>query len=391
MLFASASWESVVPDEGLITASFAARFGAKARSKNSFVEHLPPLIGGREDLQLDVTPLVVHGKMIMDEDAFNFITSNRDSKGLRLARQLADFYEGGVLEVKPLGQVPPDQALELDELIKQEIKLNRRIWRDEIRKGMRDWDELKPEYIRSYGPRYSRDLEPHYIVRSVLDTLDDDSAQLAAEVLEAITQDKSAAQRRLTDIAIRNVVGHVCTGMLNHERYGAPVYDWADMQRFLTLKDRVRASHRKRQDEVFRFLVFQIAHIDVQEMTNSQLIALLKDRKIGELRAYVREAALEGSDSALLDMRSICGRAVELGAVVVGRKRSFLTRLAVAGVKGNLPGLGFLLDAEGLESVVKTLDEFLKDSIFGSIEAQRADPMDRALKATYVLHKHRRL
>ncbi|HKR25041.1 MAG TPA: hypothetical protein VJS15_07270 [Allosphingosinicella sp.] len=375
---------------GLITAAFGARLGAKNRSRNSIIEHLPPLVSGREDMEIDITPLILHGKLIMDTGAFDFITCNRYRKTQRLARQLTDFFEAGLLETHSFSSLTEQQERDLELAITQELTVNRRIWLTEVRQYILEWEFRNVEYVESYGKKYSRELPIPYVILAVLDGLEDASDDAIAAAREAIFLDKTKAQKGISDIAIRSVISHTYVNDLNNERFGAPVYDWDNMQRFLTLHDRIRSTLRKREDEFAHFVVHDLAHVDTTAASPSQLISLLTDRKIVELREFIREGAAEGLSSSLVDAEALNKRLLDYNAIVQRKQmRRFSSRIAASIICGNIPLLGALASEEGWqEPTLKSVDEFLKGAATDTMGARASSPVDRSLRAVYILHKH---
>lgn len=373
---------------GLIMAAFGARPGAGRRSRNSFVEHLPPLVSGRHCLQIDPTPLVLHGKLFMDQHAFDLVTRSSYSKAKDLAHLLVDLYEDGFLETRSFSTFTEVERCELAEFIRFQLRSKRRLWLKEIRSAIIEWETANPQYAKSYGRRYSADLQVPYVIGAVLDEMNEPNLFRAGEVRRAIFSDETPSDREMTDTSITSILSHTYSNKLQTLKIGAPVYDWDNMSRFLTFEDREKAAYQTRLKEAADFVIFDMANIDASSITPSNLRALLKDKQLSELRGYIEAAAAEGSVHLQRDKEAFYRLLLNHEVRVDDCPRRIFTRIAVAALKTSLT-IADSVASGAAGFALKTLEEYLKDEAEKIATASLVQPpVLPAAKAVYVLTRH---
>jgi hypothetical protein len=373
-----------------LATSFASRVDATGRSKNSLDHQLPPLIHGASELRIDITPMLLHGALVMDQTAFDFITSNKYSKTQFLARQLADFREAGLLELRNFSVWNADERELLDRHREQALVAQRDFWLTELRNTVRWWEDNAANYAEAYGSELMKESSVPWAVGAVLDQIGTPyKAKEVRRVREAIFTDQSDEDRAYVDISLGAVLNYTNANRLNGERFRATVYDWNDMQDFMTAHDRIVAAHRHARLQHTRSMVTDLALIDPNNLTSAQVIAMLKDRRIEAFRTYIEERAQRGWSQALAEKDALYRALLDHNVKLMDRDSSkIILRLATAAISGALDIFSDVLTQIALApGIVKTTDEFIKSTLADTALEVRP-PSSEALRAIYAIRRH---
>ena len=375
---------------GILATSFASRLGASRRSIDSLGSQLPPLVSGADELRIDVTPLLLHGRLVMDRVAFDVITSSRYGKAQTLARQLADFYEAGLVVLQDFKDFGSNRVRILDEARVAALQYERSFWLAELRRTIEWWEGHRANYSNAYGKQLVSEAT---IPWSILAVLESEDAPLQARNIErvrdAIYNDATDEDRRFTDIAVGSLLDYANCNRLNAQRFDAPVYDWDDMHGFMTASDRVALAYGGR-NQAARYVVTEIAKIDLGDLRTSEVIAMLSDRRIAAFRTYVDESFHRGPAHMEAEKDRLYAALLDHRVRLMDRERfKFLMRLANAALLGNFGLIGDALKATPLpDLVIKTTDDFIKSMITDAEGASPAPSPDAALKAIYAIKRH---
>lgn len=255
--------------------------GADERSIVEIFRRMPP-VSLRTDvphLTLEYSTLLLSERVIVDESSFEMLTSNPHPRYELVAATIKALHSEGFVELADYSSIVLSRRDLIEKMTTADLETPSR-WAQTVEASVQAWSKFS-SVIRQdeFGT-----IEPP-----------DDLTALSAIGRESAKWRKREENRKYSVKALREYLLHVNSTLVISAELGMPFNDWADFlpfyqQKFATIGQGVPLESSS--DAARR--LFSISFPEFSVSSPSQLIKLMKDRRIAELRTLI-DAAAAGS------------------------------------------------------------------------------------------------
>jgi hypothetical protein len=363
---------------GLLCANWGVSVTEGAARPTALTEGTPPLkIYSNGTIDLEFGPLLVVDYLVMDSSAFARIQRETRSPALlRLRESLRELHNEGFLRLidyEPVLERHKQWILESS----SEHASNPLRWTEGLRAAVAGWESARDRFRQVVDPSHY-DMAMHipfgifaYLTDAGIE-LSEENYQQIRRMIFANRERVPRADREIMTLCLRPYLNHVFSCMAIRNEVELPLADWENLRPLYVPLHRQLGPTKPRADQVQDKVreLFECAIPMYEPASVTELMKLLKDKRIEVLREFVRVAVKEGHQFSHADVQRIL-REVH---TVNMKKGQFGSRLNltgfVAGVGltalglGPVPGMLAAAATSGIQEVAqRTASDFLEHEL----------------------------
>lgn len=265
---------------------------------------MPPAVAVDEGMQIDVSPLLVVDRVILDTNAQEYLQSTDRPFLSPMKEAVHALYEEGFLESVNFRAIADEHALALSQETDR-ASADPLQWLEHIRYFMKWWHSNQDEIRLGLGSDYDPQTIPiilgiycHLAQRDGAVNVDE-AARIASRIRSNRKRWTNPEKEELRAV-IRPYLSYVHLNLALAEVIGHPCLDWQGMADFYKTKydmtlQTLGTEKRKERAKVAKAQeLFSIALPKLRPRSATQMIKLLKDRRIKYLRRMIEDSIDEG-------------------------------------------------------------------------------------------------
>jgi hypothetical protein len=270
-------------------------------------DRLPPadLSGGGDAFVPDYSALLLCDKVILDSQSYERLTSKSTPWYGHVAETVKALNAEGFLRVEDFDALIRRHHALLERMLEQDLQALD-AWVPVLKESRDLWDQYltrmsdQLSHLLTVSTLSNFDLA-HVHMRMdkfIGDSLEGENEKLFRESLKSATARRRADHRNALRARLREYLTYVNANLVLSHTLNAGFFDWQDFQPFYKHKflsiGKENGSEERRVEAVKK--LFEVCFPKLTFWTPKDLIHALKDKRIGELRALVSEAALGNVD-----------------------------------------------------------------------------------------------
>ncbi len=265
---------------------------------------IPPSLMSSHGLEFDISPLLVCDRLIIDDHAHEYIKHSDYPFLMGMRNTVRALVDEGFIETKNYASIARLHANDLAKATDRAMR-DPLDWKEQLLVFMRWWDRMQPALRCGMKSIYDPDTTPValgiycYLIRAQGAVNPSEVVRLT-KLLHSRKKRWSVKEKQELIAITRPYISYLHLNVALRTKLQCPVLDWDGMSAFYECwyQQTLRAVDRsamRRQDRIEKAKeLFSISLPNIRPKTPLQIVKLLKDRRIKDLRRIIYDAARTG-------------------------------------------------------------------------------------------------